>query len=351
MRRPAIYVTRGAIDLLDAGELRAALAHELAHLGRRDPERSWVMLGLRCVMGWNPTFQVLARALARDAERLADERGVELGADRLALASALLKLHRATGGMDGRRTLFFGGALAGTLRRARSQDLERRVRELLEPAPRAAAAALAAARPGGHLDDRAALLRHMTAPAQTRRAVAPELLRMLVALGWVVATTAVTLAGLGALPGLIAGEPHEVRTVASVEIAERNLGAGLALPSYFPAHLGWPPARIRVAGGKGGAVELTFRQRADGGDQLQLLQATTADSPIPAIFEPPGSELASSPTTVAGRPARLSRRTIGGEVWHQLSWERDGRQMVLRTRGDVDELFRIARSAHRRGAP
>jgi Zn-dependent protease with chaperone function len=136
VRRPAIYVTRGAIDLLDAGELRAALAHELAHLGRRDPEQSWVMLGLRCVMGWNPTFQVLARALARDAERLADERGVELGADRLALASALLKLHRATGGMSGRRTLIFGGALAGTLRRARSHDVERRVRELLEPAPR-----------------------------------------------------------------------------------------------------------------------------------------------------------------------------------------------------------------------
>lgn len=191
----------------------------------------------------------------------------------------------------------------------------------------------------------------MTAPAQTTPGVAPELLRMLAALGWVVATTAVTLAGLGALPGWIAGQPREVRTVASVEIAERSLGAGLALPSYFPAHLGWPPARIRVAGGKGGAVELTFRERASGGDQLQLLQATTADSPIPPVFEPPGTELSSSPTTVAGRPARLSRRTIGGEIWQQLSWERDGRQMVLRTRGEVDELFRIAHSAHRRGSP
>lgn len=133
--RPALFVTRGALDLLDAGELRAALAHELAHLARRDPARSWVMLGLRCLMCLNPTFQVLARALARDAERLADERGVELGADRVSLASALLKLHRATGGQGDRRTLLFGGALAGTLRRARSHDLERRVRALLAPAP------------------------------------------------------------------------------------------------------------------------------------------------------------------------------------------------------------------------
>jgi Zn-dependent protease with chaperone function len=135
VRHPAIYVTRGAIDLLDSGELRAALAHELAHLGRRDPEQSWVMLGLRCVMGWNPTFQVLARALARDAERLADERGVELGADRLALASGIVKLHRATGGGGGRRTLVFGGALAGPLRRARSLDVEQRARDLMRPAP------------------------------------------------------------------------------------------------------------------------------------------------------------------------------------------------------------------------
>jgi hypothetical protein len=191
----------------------------------------------------------------------------------------------------------------------------------------------------------------MTAATQTRRAAGADLLRLLAALGWVVAATAATLAGLGSLPGLIAGEPREVRSLASLEAAERSLGAGVALPSYFPAHLGWPPSRIRVAGGKGGAVELTFQQRADGVEQLQLLQATTPGAPLPPVFDPPGNELASSPATVASRPARLTRRTIGGEVWHQLAWERDGCQMLLRTRGDVEELFRIARSAHRRGTP
>jgi hypothetical protein len=192
----------------------------------------------------------------------------------------------------------------------------------------------------------------MTETTSPRAATGPELLRLLAALGWVVVATAATLAGLGALPGWIAGEPREVRTLASIEEAERALGAGLALPSYFPAHLGWPPGRIRVSGGKGGAVELTFRDPKQGvGDQLQLLHVTTPGAPLPPEFEPPGSELSSSPTTVAGRPARLSRRTIGGEVWQQLTWERDGCRMVLRTRGDAEELFRIARSAHRRGTP
>lgn len=191
----------------------------------------------------------------------------------------------------------------------------------------------------------------MTAAAATARAPASELLRMLAALGWVVAATAATLAGLGALPGWLAGEPHEVRTASSVEAAERGVGAGLALPSFFPAHLGWPPSRVRVAGGRGGAVELTFRDRAGGGDRVQLVQATTPGAPLPAAFEPPGTELTETATTVAGEPAVLVRRSIGGEVWQQLSWRRDGRLMVLRTRGDVDELFRMARSAHRRGAP
>jgi Zn-dependent protease with chaperone function len=135
VRHPRIYVSRGAIALLDPEELRSALAHEAAHLERRDPERSWVVMGLRALMCLNPTFQVQARVLARDAERRADERGVELGADRLALASSLIKLHRATGAGASRRTLVFGGALAGPLRRARSLDVEQRARALLAPAP------------------------------------------------------------------------------------------------------------------------------------------------------------------------------------------------------------------------
>jgi Zn-dependent protease with chaperone function len=135
VRRPCIYVSRGAVALLDPEELRAALAHEAAHLERRDPERSWVVMGLRALMCLNPTFQVQARVLARDAERRADERGAELGADRLALASGLIKLHRATGAGASRRTLVFGGALAGPVRRARSRDVEQRARALLAPPP------------------------------------------------------------------------------------------------------------------------------------------------------------------------------------------------------------------------
>ena len=131
--RPVLVVSRGALDLLDAEELRAALAHELAHLDRRDPALSWLLMGARGILCFNPVAQVVARALARDAEWSADERA---GGDRLALASALVKLHRAGQGRRAlvRRTLPFAAALAEPLRRVRSHDVEARCRRLLEPA-------------------------------------------------------------------------------------------------------------------------------------------------------------------------------------------------------------------------
>jgi Zn-dependent protease with chaperone function len=134
VRRPRLVVSRGALALLDGEELRGALAHELAHLRAGDPALSWVAMASRSLLFFNPVAQVVARALARDAEWRADEAAQ---CDRLALASALLKLHRA--GLRSRppwpRSLPFAAALSEPLRRARSHDVEARCRRLLEPAP------------------------------------------------------------------------------------------------------------------------------------------------------------------------------------------------------------------------
>ncbi len=136
VRRPALVVSGGTLSRLDRDELAAALAHELAHVAGRDPLKSWILMGLRAVMFWNPAFQVVSRALARDAEWLADERGAAACGDRLALASGLLKLHRATAGASGvPRSLPFAAALAEPLARVRSHDIEVRCRRLLDGAP------------------------------------------------------------------------------------------------------------------------------------------------------------------------------------------------------------------------
>lgn len=136
VRRHAVVVSCGAVRLLDRGELRAALAHELAHLARHDPAASWGVMAARALMAWNPAFQVLSRAMAKDAEWLADDEAARACGDRLALASGLLKLHRATVGPPPvRRTLPLAAALVEPFDRARSFDVEVRCRRLLEAAP------------------------------------------------------------------------------------------------------------------------------------------------------------------------------------------------------------------------
>ncbi len=138
VRSHAVVVSRGALRLLDPAELRAALAHELAHLARHDPAASWAVLAARTVMWFNPAFQVVSRAVARDAEWLADERAAEVCGDRLALASGLIKLHRATvGAPPVPRALPLAGSLAGPLARVRSLDVEVRCRRLLDGPPAA----------------------------------------------------------------------------------------------------------------------------------------------------------------------------------------------------------------------
>jgi Zn-dependent protease with chaperone function len=133
VRRSEIVISRGALALLDAAELRAALAHELAHIARRDPAKSWVLLAVRGLMFFNPAFQVVARATLRDAEWRADEHAARVTGDRVALASALLKLFRSSSGSAVRRTLPFAPVLSEPFDRARTLDIEVRCRRLLAP--------------------------------------------------------------------------------------------------------------------------------------------------------------------------------------------------------------------------
>jgi hypothetical protein len=91
-------------------------------------------------MWFNPGVQVLVRAFSRDAERLADERAAAATRDRAALASALLKLYRATEGRfeaPARRAVPIFPSLDEPIARARAHDIGLRCRALLAPAPEA----------------------------------------------------------------------------------------------------------------------------------------------------------------------------------------------------------------------
>ena len=134
-RHPALLVTWGAIapvillpadaDSWPAERIRLVLAHELAHLVRRD----WlIQLGAelgRAINWFNPLFWMACAQLRRESEYACDDIVLDLGASGTAYASHLIDLARSFS-VHGRTWL-----PAPSI--ARPSTLERRVRAMLNP--------------------------------------------------------------------------------------------------------------------------------------------------------------------------------------------------------------------------
>jgi hypothetical protein len=175
-----------------------------------------------------------------------------------------------------------------------------------------------------------------------------ELARMLATLAWVVGATAAAVGALGAVPGWITGESGAVRSAPSIQDAERRLGARILVPGYFPERLEWPPQRILVSGGRRGSVRLLIGARRGFG--VELLEATREGEAIAPPLLEDRTILRTARTKVGAHPATISDVLVDGRSFRELAWEVQGRAMILRSAGnDIEELFRMAKSAHREG--
>jgi hypothetical protein len=192
----------------------------------------------------------------------------------------------------------------------------------------------------------------MTATATVREPTGRfvELVKMLVILIWVSGATAVTLGVLGKTPGWLAGEERHVRNVETVDDAARRVRARLYLPAYFPRRLAWPPEKVRVAGGRGGSVAVTFKSSEDGLPSLIVFQATVPGDAISPLLLGKPRVMYESRTRVGTTPAIVSNVVIDGAVWQQLAWQVDGIALVLRARSAEPEIHRIAHGLRREGS-
>jgi len=174
-----------------------------------------------------------------------------------------------------------------------------------------------------------------------------EVARMLATFVWVTGATVVALAVLGAMPGWITGDKGIVREAASIQDAERRLGARVLVPGYFPDRLLWPPRAIHVAGGRRGSVRLDLAARS--GPEITLLEATREGEPVAPELLGDRTVLRTSRTSVGKIPATLSDVLVDGTLHRELAFQVGGWSIVLRSAGDVEELFRMARTSHRQG--
>ncbi len=92
-RSAAVCCTEGLLRLLSFGELRAVLAHEMAHVSRRDIVVSSWSAGLASLVAFCPLSALLLQLTASSGrEYHADAEGALLAGDPMALASALRKI-------------------------------------------------------------------------------------------------------------------------------------------------------------------------------------------------------------------------------------------------------------------
>ena len=87
---PTIYIAEDIGAVLSDTQLAAVLAHEGAHVRRRDPLRLSLLRFLGCTLFWIPAFRRLAADMADEAEIAADDAAA--GERPLELASAILAL-------------------------------------------------------------------------------------------------------------------------------------------------------------------------------------------------------------------------------------------------------------------
>lgn len=93
--RPRIYLSHGALALLEARELEAVVAHEAHHAARRDPVRILLLRVLTHALFFLPALRRLEQRYRQLAEIAADEAALVACGDPSPLAAALLRFEES----------------------------------------------------------------------------------------------------------------------------------------------------------------------------------------------------------------------------------------------------------------
>jgi len=92
-RNPAIFISTGIVETLSTEQLRAVIAHELAHIRRNKKPLLTVAFLFRVAMFFNPAVLIEFRRIVQEEEKICDDMAVRLTRDPAALSEALKKLY------------------------------------------------------------------------------------------------------------------------------------------------------------------------------------------------------------------------------------------------------------------
>lgn len=159
----------------------------------------------------------------------------------------------------------------------------------------------------------------------------------------VVATAAVGLRLADALPRVALGVPRGVVRFSGVADLERASGRRMPVPAYFPDTIEWPPAEARLHAG--GSAAIWCRQRPGGGLVLVVASAPQGAGAVAAALLPDSVDLQREEASLGTRPAVVARvRDAEGAIWQQVQWQSSSQLILVRYRGTLDQLLKIAGS-------
>ena len=126
--RPIVWLPVSILTQLDADQIEALIAHELAHIRRLD----WVWNGLQCVIEailfYHPAVWWLNRRIRQERENACDDLAVAVCGDAIVLAEALSNLERARFPRHALALSADGGSLMQRITRLISPDTPVRIR-------------------------------------------------------------------------------------------------------------------------------------------------------------------------------------------------------------------------------
>lgn len=92
-RNPAIFISTGIVDALNMDQLKAVIAHEIAHIRRNKKPFLIIAFLFRVAMFFNPAVLIEFRRIVQEEEKICDDMAVNLTNDPAALSEALKKLY------------------------------------------------------------------------------------------------------------------------------------------------------------------------------------------------------------------------------------------------------------------
>ena len=121
--RPAVLLPVTALTGLDASQLRAVLAHELAHIRRYDFAVNLLQRCVESLLFYHPGVWWLSARIRAEREHCCDDLAVRVCGDPVTYARALVELERSRGGAPALAMAATGGDLTRRVRRILGRDV------------------------------------------------------------------------------------------------------------------------------------------------------------------------------------------------------------------------------------